>query len=97
MELQENFLSPMMSAVDSNDRIFIVEGSSGSHTQVSPYSQRGENSKLASSIKTLSVHNPYGVAIHRDNLYVTDGTLCIHTEFPLIAKQGSKGHQIEDS
>ena len=56
-------------------------------TRETPYSQRRENSKLVSSIKTWSIHT---VAIH---VYVTDFfQFKIKTDLPLIAKQGTKGY-----
>ena len=89
---------PHAVAIDSNNRIFVTEGNSiSSHPSVSVFSDRGE---FLSSFKHQDMKCPYGVAIHGDNLYVTDGTghavfhFKVKTEFSLITKQGTKGHQI---
>ena len=89
---------PHAVAIDSNNRIFVAEGnSSSSFPSISVFSERGE---FLSCFKHQDLKRPYGVATHGDNLYVTDGTVHavfqfkIETDFPLISKKGTKGHQI---
>ena len=86
---------PKAVAIDSNDRIFIAEGNaSQSHARISIFSQRGE---FLASFSHQDMMAPWGVAIHGDNLYVSDeGAHSIfhfktYTNFPLVAKVGTKG------
>ena len=90
--------SPHAVAIDSNDRLFITEGGYlFSHARISVFSVKGEFLTCFSH-QDMSV--PHGVAIHGDNLYVTDTGVDsifhfkIATDFPLIAKRGSFGQQI---
>ena len=91
---------PEAVAIDSNDRIFITEGhysNSFSHARISVFSVKGE---FLTSFSHQDMSVPRGVAIHGDNLYVTDTDVHsifhfkIATDFPLIAKRGSFGQQI---
>ena len=91
--------SPRAVAIDSNDRIFIAECSNSfPHARISVFSVKGEF--LTTSFSHQDMRETYGVAIHGDNLYVTDTDVHsifhfkIATDFPLIAKRGSKGQQI---
>ena len=86
--------NPKAVAVDSNDRIFVAEGnSSQSHARISIFSQRGE---FLGSFSHQDMMEPWGVAIHGDNLYVSDyeAHSIFHfktdTDFPLVARVGTK-------
>eukprot|EP00800_Vazella_pourtalesii_P012513 TRINITY_DN293_c0_g1_i9.p1 TRINITY_DN293_c0_g1~~TRINITY_DN293_c0_g1_i9.p1 ORF type:complete len:409 (+),score=94.70 TRINITY_DN293_c0_g1_i9:373-1599(+) len=84
---------PHAVAIDSNDRIFITQ----LLARISVFSVKGE---FLTSFSHQDMRGPYGVAIHGDNLYVTDIVVDsifhfkIATDFPLIAKRGSFGQQI---
>ena len=85
-------------AIDSNDRIFVTEGYSlRSHARISVFSERGE---FLTCINRQDIEHPWGIAIHGDNLYVTDTEVHsifhfkIETDFPLVAKRGTKGQQV---
>ena len=87
--------SPRGVAIDTNNRIFITEADV-THKRISVFSEKGE-------YLTSFTHHfrcPFGIAIHGDNLYVTDLEVHaifqfkIETDFPLIAKQGTEGFQI---
>ena len=78
-------------AIDSNNRIFVADGS---HARISVFSERGE---FLTCFSLQDMRYPYGIAIHGDNLYVTDREVHsifhfkIETNFPLVAKRGTKG------
>ena len=89
---------PQAVAIDTNNRIFIAEGSeSKSHMRISIFSEKGE---YLTSFTHQYFRYPSGMTIHGDNLYVTDIKVHaifqfkIETDFPLVAKQGTKGFQI---
>ena len=90
--------SPLGVAIDTNNRIFIAEGHElGSHMRISVFSEKGE---YLTSFTHQCFRSPRGITIHGDNLYVTDVNahaifqFKIETDFPLVAKQGTKGSQI---
>ena len=90
-------LSPHAVAIDINNRIFIAEGSvSQQHARISVFSEKGE---YQTSFTHQYFKCPRGIAIHGDNLYVTDTQVHaiykfkIETDFPLVAEQGSEGTQ----
>ena len=77
-------------AIDTNNRIFIAEVDvSEQHTRISVFSEKGE---FLTSFTHQFFRCPYGIAIHGDNLYVTDIQVHaifqfkVETNFPLIAK-----------
>ena len=89
---------PRAVAIDTNNRIFIAERSaSGSHTRISVFSEKGE---YLTSFTHQYFGHLRGIAIHGDNLYVTDTKVHaifkfkIETDFPLVAKQGTEGSQV---
>ena len=88
---------PLAVAIDSNDRLFIAEWNYSSHACISVFSVKGE---FLTSFSHQDMSVPHAVAIHGDNLYVTDTSVHsifhfkIATDFPLIAKRGSEGQQI---
>ena len=89
---------PHAVAIDCNDRIFVAEGLSPlSQPRVSVFAQRGE---FLASFSHQDLVQPKGVAIHGDNLYVSDGGAhsIFHfktdTNFPLVAKVGTKGRRV---
>ena len=89
---------PQAVAIDTNNRIFIAEGSKlESHRRISVFSEKGE---YLTSFTHQDFGCPFCMTIHGDNLYVTDIEVHaifqfkIETDFPLIAKQGTKGSQI---
>ena len=66
---------PKAVAVDSNKRIFVVEGRgfpSESHARISVFSERGD---FLTCFTPQDMREPYGLAIHGDYLYVTDTEL----------------------
>ena len=86
---------PRAVAIDSNNRIFVTEGISlRSHARISVFSERGE---FLSYFNHQDMRELWGIAIHGDNLYVTDREVHsifhykIETNFPLVAKRGTKG------
>ena len=88
---------PKAVAIDCNNRIFVAEDSSQSHARISAFSQRGE---FLASFSHQDMIRPWGVAIHGDNLYVSD--IIAHsifhfktdTNFPLVARVGTKGRRV---
>ena len=88
---------PSALAIDCNNRIFVTEGLSQSHPRISIFSQRGE---FLASFSHQDMITPWGVAIHGDNLYVSDEEAysIFHfktdTNFPLVAKVGTKGSRV---
>ena len=84
-------------AIDSNNRIFIAEGELLEHTRISVSSEKGE---YLTSFTHQNFIYPWGIVIHGDNLYVTGVQVDaifqfkIETDFPLVAKQGTKGSRI---
>ena len=84
-------------AIDTNNRIFIAEGDELEHRRISVFSEKGE---YLTSFTHQYFRRPHGITIHGDNLYVTDVEVHaifqfkIETDFPLVAKQGTKGSQI---
>ena len=90
--------NPRGVAIDTNNRIFIVEMSeSKSLRRISVFSEKGE---YLTCFTHQDFRFPSGITIHGDNLYVTDIEVHaifqfkINTDFPLVAKQGTKGSQI---
>ena len=86
---------PRAVAIDSNNRIFVTEGISlRSHARISVFSERGE---FLTCFSDQDMRELWGIAIHGDNLYVTDREVHsifhfkIETNFPLVAKRGTKG------
>ena len=88
---------PSVVAIDSNNRIFVTEGLPQLHPRISIFSQRGE---FLASFSHQDMMQPWGIAIHGDNLYVSDYGACAifhfktDTNFPLIAKVGTKGIRV---
>ena len=89
---------PNAVAIDSNNRIFVAEGNSfQSYARISIFSQRGE---FLASFSHQDMITPWGVAIHGDNLYVSDREAhsIFHfktdTNFSLVAKVGTKGSRV---
>ena len=89
---------PKAVAIDCNNRIFVTEGDSfQSHARISVFSQSGE---FLASFRHQDMKEPWGIAIHGDNLYVSDrGAHSIFhfktdTNFPLVAKVGTKGRRV---
>ena len=83
---------PLGVAIDEKtNTIYIVEGGP---CRVSTFSETGEFIK---SFTEETMREPWGIASHRDNLYVTDAGVHaifqfkIETDMRLVAKQGSKG------
>ena len=80
-------------AIDSNDQIFVTEAEF-SLTRISVFSERGE---FLTCFSHQDMEALWGIAIHGDNLYVTDREVHsifhfkIETDFPLVAKRGTKG------
>ena len=84
---------PCAVAIDSNNRIFVTEFS---HTRISVFSERGE---FLSCFSHQDMREPRGIAIHGDNLYVTDTRVhsILHfniKNFSLVAKRGFRGQQV---
>ena len=89
---------PNAVAIDSNNRIFAVEGrASKLHARISVFSERGD---FLTSFIPQDMREPHGLAIHGDYLYVTDTVLHaifqfkMEPQFSLVTKQGNKGSQI---
>ena len=88
---------PQAVAIDTNNRIFIAEGDELGHKRISVFSEKGG---YLTSFTHQDFGCPSGITIHGDNLYVTDAKVHaifqfkINTDFPLVAKQGTKGSQI---
>ena len=90
---------PRTVAVDSNNSIFVAEGSPllSSHVRISVFSERGE---FLTSFTPQDMREPHGLAIHGDYLYVTDRKLDaifqfkMEPQFSLVTKQGKEGSQI---
>ena len=88
---------PLGVAIDTNNRIFIAEGDGSGYARISVFSEEGE---YLTSFTHQYFRRPRGITIHGDNLYVTDTRVHaifqfkIETDFPLVAKQGTKGSQI---
>ncbi|KAI6656366.1 Tripartite motif-containing protein 2-like [Oopsacas minuta] len=92
---------PHAVAIDYNtNRIFVTEGALSildSHQRISIFTERGD---YLNSFTHKDLLAPLGIAIHEDNVYVTD--MKVHavflfkmeTSFPLIAKLGTRGTQI---
>ena len=87
-------------AIDSYDRIFVVEGGKYEpHARISMFSERGD---YLDSFIPQDMIEPYGIAIHGTNMYLTDSRadeifqFKIETGFPFVTKQGTAGMQIGD-
>ena len=87
-------------AIDSYDRIFVVEGGKYEpHARISMFSERGD---YLDSFIPQDMIEPYGIAIHGTNMYLTDTRVDeifqfkIETGFPFVTKQGTAGMQIRD-
>ena len=83
-------------AIDENTNlIYVVEGSVS--CRVSIFSKKG---KFINTFTHQDMDEPWGIAIHRDNLYVTDYIVHavfqfkIEVDMRLVAKLGSKGSGI---
>ena len=93
----EELHGPRCVAIDTNNHIFIAEGYQPEHMRISIFSEKGE---YLTSFTHQDFRCPYGITIHEDKLYVTDIEIHaifqfkIETDFPLVAKQGTKGSQI---
>ena len=92
---------PCAVAIDCSNRIFVTEGSPSQshgflnfHARISVFSERGD---FLTCFSHQDMRFLWGIAIHRDNLYVTDVEVHfifhfkIETDFPLVAKRGTKG------
>ena len=84
-------------AIDENTNlIYVAEGLLGSH-RVSIFSETGE---FINTFSHQDMRAPHGIAIHRDNLYVTDTKVHavfqfkIEIDMRLVAKLGSQGSGI---
>ena len=95
---------PHAVAIDCSNRIFVTEGSPfqshgflNFHARISVFSERGE---FLTCFSDQDMRALWGIAIHGDNLYVTDIGVHsifhfkIETNFPLVAKRGTKGQQV---
>ena len=95
---------PNSVAIDSNNnQIYVAEGYysregySGNIARVSIFSETGE---FIGMFSHPHMKSPYGLAIHRDNVYVTDivGHCVFHfrveADFHLVARLGSRGSGI---
>ena len=88
-------------AIDSNNnQIYVTEGYYGfrdSFARVSIFSETGE---FLNSFSHRDMKYPYGIAIHRDNVYVTDVVedsvfrFKVATHFLLVARVGGRGSGI---
>ena len=89
--------APRAVAIYSSNRIFVAEGLSQSHARISIFSQRGE---FLASFSHQDMITPWGIAIHGDNLYVSDYSAhsIFHfktdTNFPFVAKVGTEGSRV---
>ena len=85
--------NPKGVAIDENTNLIYVTEGSGS-CRVSIFSETGE---FINTFSHQDMREPYGIAIHRDNLYVTDTGVHavfqfrIEVDMRLVAKLGSKG------
>ena len=83
-------------AIDENTNLIYVAEGSGS-CRISIFSETGE---FINTFTHQDMRKPYGIAIHRDNLYVTDKEVHavfqfkIEVDMRLVAKLGSKGSGI---
>ena len=89
---------PNAVAVDSNNCIFVAEGSAfASYARISVFSERGE---FLTCFTPQDMGEPNGLAIHGNYLYVTDIKLHaifqfkMEPQFSLVSKQGTRGSQI---
>ncbi|KAI6661282.1 Na-Ca exchanger/integrin-beta4 domain protein [Oopsacas minuta] len=92
---------PRAVVIDYNtNRIFVTEGVpslSGPQARISIFTDGGD---YLDSFNHMDMHHPYGIAIHVDNVYVTDTRVHavflfkIETSYPLIAELGTRGSQI---
>eukprot|EP00800_Vazella_pourtalesii_P007737 TRINITY_DN2057_c1_g1_i2.p1 TRINITY_DN2057_c1_g1~~TRINITY_DN2057_c1_g1_i2.p1 ORF type:complete len:402 (+),score=49.70 TRINITY_DN2057_c1_g1_i2:124-1329(+) len=81
-------------AIDSDNRIFVAEGLLlKSVPRISIFSSRGQ---FLDCFTPKDMRFPYGLAIHNDNLYITDTVLnaIFHyktaTNFPFVSKRGTE-------
>ena len=88
--------SPWGVAIDENTNlIYVAEGENS--CRVSIFSETGE---FINTFTHQDMREPYGIAIHRDNLYVTDAEIHavfqfkIEVDMRLVAKLGSEGSGI---
>ena len=97
---------PNAVTVDSNNRIFVAEGSAfASHARISVFSERGD---FLTCFTPQDMSEPWGLAIHGDYLYVTDRKLdaifqfkmepqfSLSLHFSFVTKQGNQGSQIRE-
>ena len=84
-------------AIDSNDHIFVVEGGDFKpHARISVFSERGD---FLDCFIPQDMIEPYGIAIHGTNMYLTDTRadeifqFKVETGFPFVAKHGIAGIQ----
>ena len=86
-------------AIDTNtDQIYIAEGYTGNIARVSIFSETGE---FLNTFSHPDMKYPWGIAVHRDNVYITDmeAHSVFHFKvevskggnFRLIVRQGGKG------
>ena len=85
---------PQGIAFDSENRIFVAEGFvHAKHSRISIFSDKGE---FLDSFKHPDLNSAHGLAIHGDNLYVTDyaGYAIFHfkiaKDFPLVSKHDTE-------
>ena len=85
---------PQAIAFDSENRIFVAEGFvHAKHSRISIFSEKGE---FLDSLKHPDLHCAHGLAIHGDNLYITDYAsyaifhFKIAKDFPLISKHDTE-------
>ncbi|KAI6656281.1 Tripartite motif-containing protein 2-like, partial [Oopsacas minuta] len=97
--------SPRAVAIDYNtNKIFVTEGAQilsrglfSTHKRISIFTERGD---YLDSFTHKDMQGPHGIAIHEDNVYVTDTLVHavflfkMETSFPLIAKLGTGGSRI---
>ena len=92
---------PHAVAIDCSNRIFVTEGSPfqshgflNFHARISVFSEKGE---FLTCFSHQDMRELWGIAIHGDNLYVTDREVHsifhfkIETDFPLVAKRRIRG------
>ena len=85
---------PQGIAFDSENRIFVAEGFvHAKHSRISIFPDKGE---FLDCFKHPDLHSAHGLAIHGDNLYVTDyaGYAIFHfkiaKDFPLVSKHDTE-------
>ena len=84
--------------VDSNNRIFVAEGSAfQAHARISVFSENGE---FLTNFTSPHMRQPHGLAIHGDFLYVSDVDLeailqfKMEPQFSFVTEQGTEGSEV---